>query len=154
MRFYNFILILLSAGIFAACANAPKLTTPLDTLKTYTQAIKKNDVETMKHLLSDTSLKMAEQEAASQNAPLDDVIRRETLFNENQTSLKFRNEKTENDTATIEVENTFNSWDTVFFVKEDGVWKIDKQGAANQMMQKMDQQNKRLDDIINQSNQP
>ncbi len=150
MRFYNFILVLLSVGVFAACANNSKLVTPLDTLKTYTQAIKKNDVEMMKRLLSDASLKMAEQEAASQNVPLDDVIKRETLFNEMQTSLKYRNEKIEDDKATIEVENSFGSWDTVFFVKEDGVWKIDKQGAANQMMQQMDQQNKQLDSIINQ----
>jgi nitrogen fixation/metabolism regulation signal transduction histidine kinase len=150
MRFYNFILVLLAVSIFAACANTPKLVTPLDTLQTYTRAIKKNDVEMMKRLLSDASLKMAEQEAASQNVPLDDVIKRETLFNEMQTSLKYRNEKIEDDKATIEVENSFGSWDTVFFVKEDGVWKIDKQGAANQMMQQMDQQNKQLDSIINQ----
>ncbi len=150
MRFYNFILVLLLVGLFAACGNKPKLETPLDTLKIYTQAIKKNDVETMKFLLSDASLKMAGQEAASQNVPLDDVIKRETLFNESQTSLKFRNEKIEDDKATIEVENSFDSWDIVFFVKENGVWKIDKQGAANQMMQQMDQQNKQLDSIINQ----
>lgn len=150
MRFYNFILVLLLVGIFAACANKPKLETPLDTLKTYTQAIKKNDVKTMKSLLSDASLKMSEKEAASQNVPLDEIIKRETLFNGTQTSLTFRNEKTEDDKATIEVENSFNSWDTVFFIKEDGVWKIDKQGAANQMMQQIDQQNKQLDSIINQ----
>ncbi|MEO8074148.1 MAG: hypothetical protein ABI686_12995 [Acidobacteriota bacterium] len=150
MRFYNFILILFLVSIFAACANKPKLETPLDTLKNYTQAIKKNDVKTMKSLLSDASLKMSEKEAVSQNVPLDEIIKRETLFNGTQTSLTFRNEKTEDDKATIEVENSFNSWDTVFFIKEDGVWKIDKQGAANQMMQQMDQQNKQLDSIINQ----
>ncbi len=150
MRSYKFILVLLTISIFAACANNPKLTTPLDTLKTYTQAIKKNDVKTMKYLLSDASLKMSEQEAASQNLPVDDIIKRETLFNESQTSLRYRNEKIEDDKATIEVENYFGSWDTVFFVKEDGLWKIDKQGTANQMMQQMDEQNKKLDNIINQ----
>ncbi len=150
MRFYNFILVLLTVSIFAACANNPKLVTPLDTLKTYTQAIKKNDIQMMKSLLSDASLKMAEQEAASQNVPLDDVIKRETLFHEAQTSLKFRNEKIEDAKATIEVENAFGSWDIVYFVKENGIWKIDKQGTANQMLQQMDEQNKKLDSIINQ----
>ena len=82
--------------------------------------------------------------------PLDDVIKRETIFDENQKSLTFRNEKTENDRATIEIENSFNSWDTVYFVKENGIWKIDKQGAANQMMQQINEQNKKLDDAINQ----
>ena len=154
MRFHNFIIFLLSVIVFAACASGLKLNTPLDTLKTYTQAIKRKDVETMKYLLSDASLRMAQQEAASQNAPFDEVIKRETLFNEGQTSLKFKNEKIEGDKATIEVENSFNSWDTVYFVKESGIWKIDKQGAANQMMQQIDQQNQKLDEIINQSNQP
>ncbi|MGI8641341.1 MAG: hypothetical protein ACR2MG_15515 [Pyrinomonadaceae bacterium] len=148
-------MVLLSVSIFAAsCANNPKFSTPLDTLKSYTQAIKKKDTTTMKLLLSDASIKMAEQEAKSQNVTLDEVIKRESLFNENQTSLKFRNEKIEGDKATIEVENSFNSWDTVFFVKEDDIWKIDKQGTANQMMQQIDEQNKRLDDIINQNGQP
>ncbi len=148
MRSYKYFSVLLLVTLFAGCGNS-KLVTPLDTLKFYAQSIKKNDVKTMKTLLSDASLKMAEQEAASQNLPLDDVIKRETLFGENQTSLKFRNEKTENDKATIEVENSFNSWDTVYFVKENGIWKIDKQGAANQMMQQIDEQNKKLDDAIN-----
>lgn len=153
MRFYNYFVILILFTIFTACTREPKFVTPLDTLKIYTQAIKKNDVKVMKNLLSDASVKMAEQEAASQNVPFDDVIKRETLFNEAQTSLTYRNEKIEGDKATIEVENSSDSWNTVFFVKENGIWKIDKQGAADQMMQQIDQQNKKLDDIINQTNQ-
>ena len=150
MRSYKYSLALLLVGIFAGCGNSAKLITPLDTLKSYTQAIKKNDAETMRKLLSEASLKMADQEAKSRNVPIDEIIKRETLFSEGQKSLTFRNEKIENDKATIEVENSFNSWDTVFFVKESGIWKIDKQGTANQMMQQIDQQNKKLDDIINQ----
>ncbi len=149
MRSYKYFLVLLLIGIFAGCGNS-KLVTPLDTLKFYAQSIKRNDIKTMKMLLSDASLKMAEGEAASQNVPLDEVIKRETIFDENQKSLTFRNEKTENDKATIEVENSSNSWDTVYFVKENGIWKIDKQGAANQMMRQIDEQNKKLDDAINQ----
>jgi hypothetical protein len=40
------------------------------------------------------------------------------------------------------------------FVREDGVWKIDKQGIANQMMQDFEKDSRRLDDIINQGRQP
>ena len=43
----------------------------------------------------------------------------------------------------------FTPWTTVPFVKEDGAWKIDKQGYANQMLQQMDQNNQRLDQMIN-----
>ncbi len=154
MRFHNFFLILAAVIISAACAANPKYLTPLDTLKSYAQAIKKNDVKTMESLLSASSMQMTEQQAASQNLPLDEVIKRETFFNENQKSLTFRNEKIEGEKATIEVENSFNSWDTVYFVREDGIWKIDKQSAANQMLQQVDQQNKRLDDLINQGDNP
>ncbi len=87
----------------------------------------------MKLLLSDASKKMAEQEAKAQNVTLDDIVKRDTLFSESQSTLRFRNEKIEGDKATIEVENSFGSFDTVPFVKEEGAWKIDKQGFANQM---------------------
>ena len=108
----------------------------------------------MKLLLSDASIKMAEQEARAQNVTLDDIVKRDTLFSESQTSLKYRNEKIDGDKATIEVENSFGSFDTVPFVREEGAWKIDKQGFANQMLQQMDEQNRKLDEIINQGRQP
>ena len=97
---------------------------------------------------------MHEQEAKAQNSNLDDVVKRETLFNENQTSVEFRNEKIEGDKATIEVKNSFGSWEIVPFVREENLWKIDKQGFANQMMQEVEQNNQKIDDIINQGKQP
>ena len=108
----------------------------------------------MKLLLSDASIKMAEQEAKAQNVTLDDIVRRDTLFSESQTQLKYRNERMEGDKAIIEVENTFGSFDPVLFVREDGVWKIDKRAFADQMLQQMDEQNRKLDEIINQGRQP
>ena len=108
----------------------------------------------MKLLLSDASLKMAEQEAKAQNVTLDDIVKRETLFSESQSQLRFRNEKIEGDKATIEVENSFGSFDTVPFVKEEGRWKIDKQGFANQILQQMDEQKRKTDEIFNQGRQP
>jgi hypothetical protein len=82
-------------------------------------------------------------------------MKRETLFSETQRSVEFRNEKVDGDRATIEMKNSFNAWTTVPFVREEGVWKIDKQGFANQMMQQIEgENNKRLDDIINEGKQP
>ncbi len=149
MRFYSKFIILLLTGVLFACGENRKLSTPLETLKAYTQAIKKKDTTAMKLLLSGASLKMAEQEARAQNRTVDDVVQNETLFNENQTELKFRNEKVEGDKATIEVKNSFGSWDTVPFVREEGVWKIDKQTIANQMLQQNEEGSRRLDEIIN-----
>ena len=142
------------ACLIFACADSAKPSTPLETLKAYTQAIKKKDTTTMKLLLSNASIKMSEQEAKSQNVPLDEIVKRETLFSEDQKTVEFRNEKIDGEKATIEMKNSFDSWSTVPFVREDGVWKIDKQGIANQMMQDFEQSDKRLDDIINQGRQP
>ena len=154
MRFYSKILIILFAGLLFSCADAEEPSTPLETLKTYTQAIKKKDTTTMKLLLSDASIKMAEQEAKAQNVPLDEIVKRETLFNDTQKSVEFRNEKIDGERATIEMKDSLSSWNTVPFVREEGIWKIDKRGIANQMMQDIEQENKRLDDIINQGRQP
>lgn len=154
MSFISRFAIVFLFGFFLACGEGAKLATPLETLKAYTQAIKKKDTTAMKLLLSDGSLKMAEQEAKAQNRTLDDVIKNETLFSESQKQLRFRNEKIDGDRAAIEVENSFGSWDTVPFVKEEGVWKIDKQALANQLLEQNEQDNKKLDDIINQGRQP
>ncbi len=154
MRFYLKIIITLLASLIFACADAEKSSTPLETLKAYTTAIKKKDPTTMKLLLSEGSIKMAEQEAKAQNVTLDEIVKRETLFRENQSTVEFRNEKIDGDRATIEMKDSFDAWNTVPFVREEGIWKIDKQDIANQMMLDFERENKRLDNIINQGKQP
>jgi len=154
MRFYLQVLIIFLASLLAACAGEEKPSTPLETLKAYTAAIKKKDTTTMKILLSDASIKMAEQEAKAQNVALDEIVKKETLFTETQKSVEFRNEKISSERATIEMKDSSNLWNTVQFVREEGVWKIDKQAIANQMMQDFEQSDKQLDAIINQGRQP
>lgn len=146
-------LIILAIFLFSlSCAGEMKPSTPVDTFKAYALAYKKKDTTTMKLLLSDASLKMAEQQAQAQNVTVDDIVRNETLFSENQKDFFFRNEKIEGDRATIEVKNSFDSWDTILLVREEGVWKIDKQGMANQIQQQTDFDTKKLDELINQDN--
>lgn len=154
MRFSYKLIIIIICWSFFACGGSSSSSTPLETLKTYTAAIKKKDTTTMKLLLSNASIKMAEDEAKAQNVTVDDIVERETLFNESQTQLKYRNERVDGDKAIIEVENSFGSFDPVLFVREENVWKIDKRGFANQMLQQMDEQNRKLDELINQGNQP
>ena len=55
---------------------------------------------------------------------------------------------------TSEVENSFGTWETVPFLKEDGEWKIDKKGLADQMENDIERSNQKLDDMINQGRQP
>lgn len=140
--------------IFTACSSTPKPQTPMETLKLYASSRKKKDVETMKSLLSEGSLKMSEDEAKAQNKPLDEIILNETLFAENVTQVEFRNEKKEGDNASIEVKNQFGTFDTVSFVKESGTWKIAKDKFKDNIMKSVDDQIKQMDDQINQSRQP
>ena len=109
----------------------------------------------MKLLLSQETIKMHEQEAKVQNVTLDDIVKRETLFTENQKQVRYRNEKIEGEKATLEVENSFGTWEIVPFVKEEGAWKIDKKGFANRMVEDIEQKNnQKIDEIINQGRQP
>jgi hypothetical protein len=156
MRFSKLIFIFTMALLFFAssCARAPQPSTPLETLEIYIKAVKRKDAKMMMRLLSDASVKMAEQQAKEQNVGLDEVLKNETLFTQDQKMFEYRNQKIEGERATIEVKNSLNTWDTVPFVLEEGIWKIDKQGIANQMMQQNEMDNQRLDEIINQGRQP
>jgi len=155
LKIFTFTFIFTIALFLISCGGEPKSSTPLETFKTYTKAIKQKDTTTMKLLLSDASIKMHEQEAKAQNLNLDDIVKRQTLFSETQTSVEHRNEKIEGDKATLEVKNSFGSWETIPFIREEGVWKIDKQGFANQIIQEVEQKsNQELQEIINQGKQP
>ena len=86
----------------------------------------------MKLLLSDATIKMHQQAAKDQGVTLDDIVERETLFPPEQKTGEFRNQKIDGDKATIEMKNSSGIWDTINFVREEGVWKLDKQSFANQ----------------------
>ena len=154
MHFGRTLLFGLLCLVFASCTGERGPATPLETFKTYTKAYKHKDAASMKVLLAKDSLKMSEQEAKAQGVSVDEIVKRETLFNPDQTTVEFRNEKAEGDRATLEVKNSFGVWETVPFVKEDGVWKIDKKGYADQMLQDIEQSDKNLDNIINRGQQP
>lgn len=142
--------VLLVATMLTACgSDAPS--TPVETFKTYVKAIKAKDTRAMKVLLSDATLKMHDQEAKAQNISVDEIIKRETLLAEGQRNVEYRNEKIDGDKATLQVKSS-GFWQTIPFVREDGVWKIDKQGVADQMLQDMDESNRKLNEMINNSN--
>jgi cytochrome oxidase Cu insertion factor (SCO1/SenC/PrrC family) len=149
MRFWPKIIVLATFLFLVSCGGESRPSTPIDTFKAYTAAIKRKDLTTMKLLLSESSRKMHEQEARARGVTLDDVIKTQTLFREDQTSVKLRNEKIDGDKATLEVQNSYGDWETLPFVKEEGIWKIDKQGFADQIIQDVDQKDKELEDRFN-----
>jgi len=149
MRFYSVFIFAIVTMFVSSCSRDTKPATPYETFATYTKAINKKDTTTMKLLLSSESMKMHEQEAKAQNVTVDEIVKRETLFREGQRKLEFRNEKIDGDNATLEVKTADDRWETVPFVREDGVWKIDKKGYRDRMMQDIEQENQQAEDEIN-----
>ncbi len=148
-------LMLAAAILSVACGAASEPKSPVETMKTYTKAVKAKDTTTMKLLLSADTIKMLEQEAKSQSVVLDEIVKRETLFPESQKVFEFRNEKIEGDKATIEVKNSFDHWETWPFVFEDSQWKIDKKGYADRLMIDIQQQtDSAIDDMMKQDQIP
>lgn len=156
MRFYvcyRILFIFISLLLAAACAGeAPKAETPLEALKTYMDAFKKKDTTRMKQLLSEGSIKMAQEEAQTRGVTLDEVVKNETLFSEDQTKVEFKNQKIDGDRATIEVKNSFKSWDIVPFNRENGMWKIAKERYMEEQIKASEERNRILDQQIQQGN--
>lgn len=152
MRLFRLNLIILSLFLLISCTpQEPMPSTPLETLKAYTVARKKKEPEKMKLFLSKGSLKMSEDEAKAQNRPLDEVILNETLIAENQREVKFRNEKIEGESARIEIQNMYGSWDVIPFIKESGYWKIAKEKFAEERQRQVEEEMKKMDQQINET---
>jgi hypothetical protein len=140
---------LFAATALCLLACAPReAATPTETFKTYVKASQKKDAAAMRLLLSNATLKMHEQEAKAQGTKIDDIIMRDTLVGEGQRTVEYRNESIVDEKATLEYKTSYGSWETIAFVREDGVWKIDKQSVMDQMLQDMDEGNRKLDDAI------
>lgn len=151
VRLTSIILLLIAAAAFSGCSGESTPATPKDTFYTYSKARKKKDLTTMKMLLSSETMKMHSQEAKAQGVTVDEIVQRETLISESQSVLKVRNEVIEGEKATLEVENSYGTWETVPFVFEDGQWKIDKKGAAERLQQDIESMtDEKLDQLIEQ----
>jgi hypothetical protein len=153
MRIWSIILILAVAVAAFGCGGSEPAS-PKKTFETYIKALKAKDTTTMKVLLSDATMEMHQKEAKAQGTTVDDIVKRETLFSEGQTTVEYKDEKIEGTKATLRVKTPYGSWETVPFVLEDGQWKIDKKSFADQMLQDMDESNRRLDEMINGNVQP
>lgn len=151
LRPLSFAILVTALFGLAACGGESNPATPKETFYTYSKARKKKDLTTMKMLLSAETMKMHSQEAKAQGVTVDEIVERETLISESQSVVKVRNEVIEGERATLEVENSYGSWETVPFVFEDGQWKIDKKGAAERLQQDIEKiTDEKLDQLIEQ----
>lgn len=134
MRIYRVTIIALCGFFVFGCgAVTPKAPTPTETLKTFVEASKTKDVETIKKTLSKGTLDIIKKTADAQETTVDELLKKDSG-----TPVKempeTRNEKIEGDTATVEVKNIVSGeFETTPFIKEDGNWKI----ALDKLMQDM-----------------
>jgi hypothetical protein len=142
MRNWSRIIFFSLAAFAFACSSRPA--TPVETFITYNKAFKQKDYSTMKLLLSDATIKMHEQEAKAQGVAVEEIVKRETLIGETQREVQYRDEKIDGERATLQFKNQYGTWETLPFVREDGVWKIDKQGYADQMIKEIEEQQKQV----------
>jgi hypothetical protein len=146
MKIYKLAVIVIAAFIFAACqpaANNQPLS-PTETMKALNDAAKKKDAEAIKKLISQGTLDLLEQSAKQQNTSVDELLKRDegAPFQE---LPETRNEKIAGDTATIEIKNNaINDWETMPFIKENGVWKIALDQFLDAAMKRMNEEMKEI----------
>ena len=152
MYIWSRIIVISLAAMLAGCG-AAKPATPVETFKTYVKATAKKDTAAMRLLLSEGTLKMHEKEAVAQGVTVNDIVARESLFSENQRAVEFKDEKIDGDKATLLLKNSNSKkWETVFFVRENGEWKIDKQSSADQLMREIEEEQRQRFDQFNNIN--
>ena len=157
MKRYSSKLFLMSiafaAMLLASCSGEKQSATPVQTFQTYVKALKKKDLTTVKLLLTNDTIKMHEQEAKAEGVTLDDIVKRDTLLGDGQTTVEYRNEKVDGDKATLEFKTSYGTWETIPFLRENGEWKIDKKGYADQIERDVEQNSQQFDDM-NRGRQP
>jgi len=149
MRFYFGLIFLCLSLLALSCSREIVPLTPRKTFETYIRALKMKDTTTMKLLLSADTIKMHEKEAKAMGITVDEIVKRETIFSEGQKVVELRNEKIDGDKATLEVKNSMRRWETVYFIRENGDWKIDKKAYADQLLKEIEEENRQVDEEMN-----
>ena len=146
MKIYYALFLLIGVLLMGCNSNQPAAGSPGDVLKQYVAASQKQDVATMKSLLSKNSLVYIEERARPLKLTLEDVLKKETEV-KLQSALETRNEKIEGDTATVEVKNpATGEFDIKYpFVRENGAWKLARDRYIEEELKKAnDEINKKL----------
>lgn len=121
---------------FAACNRG--YATPTATFKTFYEAAKSNNVEGVKKAMSKKTMNAITKAAAKDNKSVDEALK-DVAKDAPTSPPETRNEKIDGDKATLEIkDDKKDKWDTVPFVKEDGMWKIALLDEFSDAMDKMD----------------
>lgn len=92
----------------------------------------------MKKRLSKKSLTMAENAALAQTKTIDQSIADDFPAAQAQKAPEMRNEKITGDSGSLEVHyDGVKEWRTMYFVKEDGAWKIALDKTLEEQLKEM-----------------
>jgi len=110
---------------------------PTAAFKAFIEAQKNKDVAGMKKRLSKKSLVMAENAALAESKTTDQVLANDYPAAQAQKAPEMRNEKITGDSGTLEIKyDGVKEWQTMYFVKEDGDWKIAFDKTLDEMLKK------------------
>ena len=129
----------LSLCVLALLACKLGSSSPTATFKAFFEAQKKKDVAAIKKTLSKASLALLEKAAKAQNKTLDTGIAEGFAGGSKTEEMpEARNEKIDGDNATLEIQDTdTKKWETMYFVKEDGEWKVALDKTMEELLKKM-----------------
>ena len=132
------LVVLTLIAVFAASCKFGS--SPTSTFKAFVEAQQKKDVAAMKKTLSKGSLAMLEKSAKEQNKTVDKVIAEgfDSPSAKVDKMPETRNEKIDGNNATLEIQDeTSKRWDTMYFVKEDGEWKMALDKTVEELLKKL-----------------
>jgi hypothetical protein len=97
---------------------------PTATYKAAYTAMKNKDVAGFKKVMTKKDLQDMEDAAKKANKSSDDMLKDLMNAIPAPKSDESKDEKISGDTATLQVKNDKDAWETINFVKEDGEWKM------------------------------
>ncbi len=142
-------LIILSGLLLSisGCQMMQQAKSPTETFKAYQEAESKKDAAVLRQLTSKKALEMTENAALADGSSLDEKLVSAPPV---RGTVEYRNEKINGDIATVEAKSAdMTEWDTFYFVKEDGRWKLAMDVYMDEMMKKVDEEMKKADKEMN-----
>ena len=126
MIIFKYLLIGLGFCITINLVSCSKVDSPIATLNNISSAIVKKDIEEFKKNISTSYLVNIEKLASHRKISIDEYIGKYIFdsppkFN---IPIKTRGESIDGNKATVWIYLKNNNWTQVFFIKEDGEWKI------------------------------
>lgn len=111
----------------------------------YYEASQKQEIATMKSLLSKGSLELIEKSAQAQGITTDELLMKESSIKIANPPVT-RNEKIEGDTATVEIKNeTTGEFDMkIPLVREDGMWKLARDKYVEEVLKKANEAREKI----------